>query len=232
MKIINILNEQDLNEIELISLNPNSFSTNHIKNLLSMSTPSGNLENYIVNYLENADARCIILTENNTGDIAAFAAFQVRSNGRVWQGRNALVYPKYRGQKLTGKIYKYIKDQYNKSIQSDTEQTIDGQKLWTKTLPSLGLKPMIYDIETGHVIDPSTTNITMYYTSNSNDPLKNRYTWIIEKNEHYRTRDMISENIIIMPNRHLWYDGGITQLEKDFLNDLASNQFGTSPITK
>jgi len=223
MKISDLLNEQDLAEIELISLNPSSFSIDHIKNLLLKSTLSGDLENYIVNYLENADARCIILTDNNTGDIAAFAAFQVRSNGRVWQGRNALVYPKYRGQKLTGKIYNYIKDHYKKSIQSDTEQTLDGQKLWTKTLPSLGLKPMIYDIETGYVIDPNTPNITMYYTSNSNNPLKNRNTWIIEKNDHYRTRDMISENIIIMPNRHLWYDGGITQTEKDFLLKLASS---------
>jgi len=213
-----------IDEIELIAMNQNSFSINHIKNLLYQSVPDGELEGFIVHYLEKGDVRCISLTDNTnnqTSDIAAFAGFQVRSNGRVWQGKNVIVYHKYKGQQLAGKIYKFVKEHYKKSIQSDTEQTIDGQTLWVKTLPSLGLKPMIYDNETGYTIDPTKTNIQMYHTSNSTDQSKFRYTWIIEKSDYYKERNMLQENKIIMPIRYLWHDGGITQNEYNELIKLA-----------
>lgn len=191
-----------INEIDLI--NNQSFPKEGVEMWLKKSTPYGKLENFIVNYIEVDNQRGIVLTDDNN-QIAAYAGFVVRLNGKVWQAQNAMSYPPYQGQALVGKIYKMVKDEFKKSIQSDVQQTKDGAKLWTRTLPGLGLKPMIFDTETERIIDPATTKINMYPTSGSIDA-KWRYTWILETNNHYPSQNLLAEGSLLMPYKGLWYN--------------------------
>jgi hypothetical protein len=183
-----------------------SFPINKVKEFLSRSSPNGMLDNFVVNYAESGNHRGIILTdsENIENTIAAYAGFVVRLNGRVWQSKNAVSYDPYRGQALVGKIYKMVKEQFGKSIQSDTEQTLDGMKLWTKTLPSLGLVPMGYDTQTGHVIEPEQAKKLMYPQQGTDT--EHRYTWILESNDHYPEQNILAEGSLLMPYQGLWYD--------------------------
>lgn len=189
-----------INEIEII--NDQTFPKEGVEHWLTRATPRGKLESFTVNYVEFQDQRGIILTDDNN-EIAAYAGFVVRLNGKVWQAQNAMSYPPYTGQALVGKIYKMIKQEYRISLQSDNQQTVAGSKLWTKTLPSLGLKPMIFDTETERIIDPAASDINMY-PANNNDAW--RYTWILEATDRYPTQNLLAEGSLIMPYKGLWYN--------------------------
>jgi hypothetical protein len=191
-----------INEIELVNIGQ-SFPIDLVKKFLDKSSPNGQIDQFIVNYVESGNHRGIILTDQEE-NIAAYAGFVVRLNGRVWQAKNAVSYDPYRGQALVGKIYKMVKQNLNKSIQSDTEQTTDGMKLWTKTLPSLGLDPKIYDVTTGHILDPEKSKHLMYPQSGSAH--EHRYTWILERNDRYPEQNILSEQSLLMPYRGLWYE--------------------------
>ena len=191
-----------IDEIELVSIGQ-SFPIELVEKHLQDSTPIGMIKNFVVYYKERNDQRILILADN-THQIAAYTGFRVRLNGRVWQAKNAASYSPYSGQGLVGKMYQFIKQQLKKSIQSDEEQTVDGQKLWTKTLPGLGLLPMIYDTETGHIIDPKTNNVEMYPVQGSANQY--RYTWILEKFDHYQEQNILAEGSLLMPLKGLWYE--------------------------
>lgn len=194
-----------ITEIELVSIE-NSFPISKVKDFLAKATPNGMIENFVVHYIESGSHRGVILTDHEN-NIAAYAGFVVRLNGKVWQAKNAVSYPPFKGQQLVGKIYKLVKETLGKSIQSDTEQTVSGMQLWTKTLPSLGLSPMIYDTTTGHIIDPASNNVNMYPHRGS--PNEHRYTWILERNDRYPEQNLLIEGSLLMPYKNLWYNKGI-----------------------
>lgn len=196
-----------INEIELVSIG-NSFPKSKVEEFLAKATPNGMLGNFVVNYVESGNHRGIILTDQDN-NIAAYAGFVVRINGKIWQAKNAVSYPPFKGQQLVGQIYKLVKETLKKSIQSDTEQTVDGMKLWTKTLPGLGLHPMIYDTTTGHIIDPKSNAVNMYPHQGSST--EHRYTWILERNDRYPEQNLLVEGSLLMPYKDLWYNKGINK---------------------
>lgn len=191
-----------IDEIELVNIGQ-SFPIDQVKKYLAKSSPNGMIDEFVVNYVESGNHRGIVLTDVDN-NIAAYAGFVVRLNGRVWQAKNAVSYDPFKGKALVGKIYKMVKEKLGKSIQSDTEQTADGMKLWTKTLPSLGLSPMGYDTQTGHVLTMDQTMKVMYPQQGSKD--EHRYTWILERNDRYPEQNLLSEGSLLMPYTGLWYN--------------------------
>jgi hypothetical protein len=192
-----------ITEIELIP--PQNFPAKKVEMWLEKSTPRGMLGNFVVNYIEFRDQRGVVLTDAN-GVIAAYAGFIVRLNGKIWQAYNAQSYEPYKNQTLVGKIYQMIKQDWHQSIQSDTAQTVDGMRLWTKTLPSLGLKPMIFDTETDRIIDPAENIIDMY-PKDAGISKKWRYAWILESSDCYPNQNLLKEGSLLMPYQNLWYKG-------------------------
>ena len=190
-----------ITEIELI--NDQTFPKEQLGKLLAQSSRRGMLGEFTVNYLENNNQRMFILTDSENR-IAAFATFSVRLNGRVWQSRNAESFAPYQGQSLVGKLYKMIKTDFKKSIQSDNTQTTAGAKLWTQILPSLGLAPMIFDTTTEKIIDPALSTIDMY-PKDYDDPEIHRYTWVLEKFDNYPEQNLLIEDSLLMPYTGLWY---------------------------
>jgi hypothetical protein len=168
-----------INEIELLNVQPVSKKT--VEHYLTLSSPRGMMDEFVLYYLESDNQRMIILVDQK--EVAAFASFITRLNGRVWQARGAGSFALYKGKNLVGKIYQLIKTKYKQSIQSDNAQSYGGMRIWTKTLPSLGMFPMIFDTKTDHIIDPKQyPNIKVYPESPTpDDPDMNRYCWILEK---------------------------------------------------
>jgi hypothetical protein len=195
---------------EILRISTQDFPIRNVQKLLPMTKDGyGEIDDLKVRYLESGDERIIILT--NGDNIAAFAGFISRLNGKVWQAKNLQTYGEYRGNNLGAKIYKYVKEIMKKSIQSDVEQSSSAEKLWTKTLPSLGIYPKIFDTETEYIIDKSNPNayrvaIEKLYTSNENDPEKFRYTWILEQSDHYAEHSILKENQLLMPYTGIWYN--------------------------
>lgn len=196
-----------LNEIELITIG-DSFSIESVKKFLDRATPNGMIDEFIVHYIEFGDHRGVILTdlENN---IAAYAGFISRLNGKVWQAKHAVSSPPFKGRQLVGRLYKFVKESIGKSIQSDTEQTASGMRLWTKILPALGTAPMIYDTKSGHIIDPHKTRVNMYPQHGSPD--EHRYTWILERNDRYPEQNRLIEGSLLIPYQNIWYNKGIKE---------------------
>lgn len=185
-----------INEIELIPTQ--SFSKKIVSTWLKKSTPKGTLENFIINYVEYGDQRGIILTDEHN-NIAAYAGFVSCLNGKVWLAKNVNSYAPFKGQKLGAKIYQMVKTEFKVSIQSDMYQSLSAKKLWMATLPSLGLNPMIFDTETNRIIDPKKSNISVYSLASPR-----RYCWILEKNDHYPSQNLLNENSLIQPYKGLW----------------------------
>lgn len=207
------------NGIELLGscVNRNSlnqgFSINTTKQALSVSTPYGSLEEFNVNYVESGNDRIFILTDLDN-NIAAFAGFRIWNNGKVWQARNAETFVPYKGKALVGKIYRLVKNQMHKSIQSDATQTHSARKLWSITLPKLGLVPMIFDTKTEKIFAPNEhPEIDIYQQHNDNRDY--HYTWIIERSDHYPDQNLLKEdNSLLFPVQGLWcrYTNGIEEI--------------------
>lgn len=179
MKISEIIQKQKIDEIEYAP--SNNFPVEHAQKILDNSTPIGKISNFIVNLYEEAEEKFIILTYKNK--IAAFAGFAVFQTDDNWQAKNVQTYAPYKNQQLAGKIYKFVNKELGKTVLSDFRQTMSGQKLWSETLPSLGLNPKIYDIENSIVIDPKLEpslmkNIILYTVPG--DDNKNKYLLFIE----------------------------------------------------
>ena len=194
-----------INEIERVT--DQNFPIDVVKYYLSISSPKGMLDNkFLINYLEQGNTRGIILTDEER-NVAAYAGFDVRINGKIWQARNAQTYAPYIGQALVARIYKLVKETYKKSIQSDTEQSDAGMKLWSKTLPGLGMKPMIFDTKTERIINPENFDLSLMYPEVADtDPIQWRYTWILERFDHYPSQNLMNEDSLLMPYTGLWYN--------------------------
>ena len=191
----------NITEIELVG--PQSFPIEKIEQYFSISTPQGKLDDFVVSYLEHDNQRVLILSDLDK-KIAAFAAFEMWNNGRVWQAKNAETFRPYKGRALVAKIYKYVKDTMHKSIQSDSTQSYGGIVLWCKSLPALGLKPMIFDTKTERIIDPDTSDIDVYSVCKDNDPTQWRYTWILERFDHYPSQNLLLEDSLLLPITGMW----------------------------
>lgn len=191
-----------LHEIEQVPAQ--DFPKEIIEKYLERSTPIGNLEEFTINYLEHGSQRVLILTDIDS-NVAAYAGFASRLNGRVWQAKNAQTYSPFNGRALVAKIYKVVKEQLHKSIQSDTEQSISAIKLWTKTLPNLGLKPMVFDTETERIISPDRFDLALMYPV-SDSASKVRYTWILERHDHYPSQNLLTEDSLLLPVTGMWYN--------------------------
>lgn len=190
-----------ISEIELVG-NQN-FPVAKVKQYLEYTTPKGTMGKFTINYAEIPTAgilQIIIILTDDSDNIAAYVGFVSRLNGRVWQARNSASDVSYSGQALVAKLYKHVKEVWNQSLQSDDMQSVSAKKLWTKTLPSLGLNPKIFDTETEKILDPTLYNINVYA---NNEPT--RYVWILEKNDHYPQQNLILEEPSLMPVTGLWF---------------------------
>jgi hypothetical protein len=195
---------------EILRISTQDFPLNKVKQLLKLTRDGyGTIDGLTINYVEDGDQRIIILTDD-TNDVAAFAGFISRMNGRVWQAKNLQTYGKFVGRKLGANIYKHVKQVLKKSIQSDIEQSRAAENLWTITLPSVGLNPKIFDCQTEYIIDQ--TNATAYknaiekiYTSDDTDSEKFRYIWILEHSDHYPSQNILKENQLLLPYTGFWY---------------------------
>jgi len=195
-----------ITEIELVG--DQNWDVEQVKKILAVSTPYGGvIDNLNVNYAEFDNQRSIILT-NDQQDIAAFASFEIWNNGKVWQAKNCQSYPPYQSQNLIVKIYVFVKNVLHKSIQSDSEQSYGGKKLWCKSLPEFGMNPMIFDTKTERIIDPASVpdiDSLMYPNSpDANNIMPWRYTWIIEHRDHYPSQNLVIENSLLLPIQGLW----------------------------
>lgn len=175
--------------------------------LLRKATPCGRIGELWVYYTEGGDDRVLVVTDSHK-NIAAYAGFISRLNGKVWQAKNLETYDQYKGQQLGAQIYKFVKEQMKKSIQSDIEQSPSAEILWTKTLPSIGLSPKIFDTATDQILDHTSPDsayqlaLSTMYSSNYN----NQYTWVLEKHDQYNENSILKEASLLMPYTGSWYN--------------------------
>lgn len=192
-----------INEIEIVPT-PN-FPRRIIQGFLEKATPVGLIDSdqfriyQLEHPIDDGVENLIILTDLN-GDVAGYAGFISRLNGKIWQAKNAAIFDPHKGSQLMGKLYKFVKTELKKSIQSDNKQSFEGAKLWTKTLPALGLKPMILDTTTEKILDPTKQPVDVY---SIDDP--DRYIWILERNDSYPSQNLLTENSLLLPYTGLWY---------------------------
>lgn len=191
-----------INEIEMIG--DVEFPYGEAEKRLALASPMGMFDHqFMLYFAERGNIRMLFLVDDDKR-IAAIATFASRINGKVWQSKNVATYDPYKGQQLAGKLYKYAKEKLRKSLQSDIEQTWSGRKLWTKTLPALGLQPMIFDTTTERIADPNVTAIDVYPDDSSPD--LHRYCWILERNDHYPDQNLMNEGSLLMPYYGMWYN--------------------------
>jgi hypothetical protein len=191
-----------IDEIEMVG--DLEFPYSEAEKRLAVSSPRGSFEQFILYYAEQGNVRTLILVDDEK-KIAAIATFVTHINGKVWQAKNVASYSPYKGLQLAGKLYKHVKEKFVKSIQSDNEQSWAGRVLWTKTLPALGMKPMVFDTKTERIIDPAVTRVDMYPEDES-DPSLYRYMWILERHDHYPSQNLMNEDSLLMPYTGLWYN--------------------------
>lgn len=188
-----------VNEIELI--NDVDFPQALAQQRLELASPVKSFSDSLtVFFYAEANIRMLFLADQHK-NIAAIAFFMSVKNDQVWQAKNAASYAPFKGQRLVAELYKIAKNDFKKSIQSDFEQTTAGMRLWTQTLPSIGLPPRIYDHSTDRVIDPSTQKVNVYPASD--DPDVHRYSWIIERNDYYPAQNLV-ENTLLLPTTGKW----------------------------
>ena len=101
------------------------FTKDNLYQFLNNSNKIGILENLVINQIESGNERLLILTDLDN-NIAAYAGFIVRHNGKIWQSKNASSYEPYKGKYLVAKLYKFVKEKLKISIQSDINQSLMG----------------------------------------------------------------------------------------------------------
>jgi len=188
-----------VNEIELIG--DVEFPQSAAQARLMLAAPVRPFSGHLTVYYYAEDSVRLLFLADQEKNVAAIAFFMSSKNDQVWQAKNAAAYPPYRGQRLVAELYKIAKVDFKKSIQSDFEQTTAGMRLWTQTLPSIGLSPRVYDHSTDRVIDPSTQKVNVYPAFD--DPDVHRYSWIIERNDYYPAQNLV-ENTLLLPTTGKW----------------------------
>ena len=203
-----------MNITEILMISTQDFPKRKAKEILPLTQDAyGTLDTqyqFLINYLETGDQRIIIITDTaKNKEIVAYAGFISRLNGKIWQAKNLQVYPPYKGMQFAGRLYKFIKEKFKKSIQSDIEQSPSGRILWQKTLPSLGMNPKIFDTQTQYIIDQSNpaafelAQQSMYNTDDNKE--RYRYTWILETFDQYNDNSILTEGTLLMPYTGIWY---------------------------
>jgi len=187
-----------IQEIELIG--DVEFPKSAAELRLQLAVPHSKLGDFIVYFHSDDDIRLLFLVDSKK-QLAAIAFFISKMNDRVWQAKNTATYEPHRGKKLAAQLYKIVKTDFHKSIQSDLEQTSAGAKLWTSDLPDIGLAPKIYDHTTDRIIDPKTQKVNAYPGYES--PEIKRYSWIIERNDYYPEQNLI-KNQLLLPITGRW----------------------------
>lgn len=145
----------------------------------------------------NGNERYIVLVGPNN-KIASFAGFVTINNHR-WQVKNAQSYGGFTGRRLIAKIYKELFDG-GISILSDFQQSSGAEHIWC-SLPSMGLKPLVWDSESEEIYNIEQIGMDKIY---SNDPgVMYRYCWILD---HYVPKqNLVYEGKMLMPLKGLWY---------------------------
>jgi len=190
---------------EIVTVYNVEFPKDQVIDLLKKTQQIGHLDNLAVHHATLNNDHILILTDNNNP--AAYAGFISRKNNTIWQAKNAQTYDPYKGKNLVAKLYKFAMSQFDVSLQSDMEQTAQAKKLWTQTLPGIGVKPMILDVETEKYIDPATVDVDKFVYSNK------RYCWIVESSGYYNEINMLRENSLLLQNNlGRWY---IEEKEKE-----------------
>jgi len=207
---------------EIEQIPPQDFPKKNVEEILSLCSPAGRIDEYMLNLGQSGPERFIILTEGK--DIAAYAGFTELRNNR-WQAKNAQTFEGHKGQHLIGKTYKFLKEN-GISLVSDIFQTPGARAIWSKSLPSLGLNPKIFDLDSEEIYDRNQVNLNDVY---SDDPeIMHKYCWIIESSDKYPTQNLVYENKSLMPVKGLWY----TDIKRNRLSEedpcwKGYNQYGT-----
>jgi hypothetical protein len=203
---LNQVQESDEAQVDEIQMIPHqSFGQAHILQILHLATQQtetiDGLELYVFD--ENS-TRLVAAWDDQNKQLAAYVVFQhlpqLRSN--LYVAKNTETLQQYRGKAIAGRLYKYCKTVLNMTIQSDVFQSISGKMLWTKTLPALGLKPQVLDLQTNRTLD--TGQIDPYENNNK------RYCWILEACDHYPNQ--LAENSLIQPYKGIY--AGLLELAR------------------
>jgi hypothetical protein len=190
-----------ITEIEKVS-GVQPFSVEQVKKILNLTNPKGELDQFTVNYVEDRGQHFVVLTDQS-GQISAYAGFVQRPNN-IWQARNAQSFAPYTGQALVGKIYNMVNQVWRHRLMSDLRQSEDSVKLWSKTLPGLGLKPMMMDVQTSMIDKPDLNKL---YPDNELE--QGNYCWILDPSNRYPDQNLVESGYtLIMPLMGIWFTGG------------------------
>ena len=184
------MKEAELKEIEIMP--EQQFGQDHILQALSHATKQKTMiDGCEIYLLDRDDNRLVAAWDDKNKKLAAAVIFhhQPQIRERLWLSKNAQTFPGYQGKALCGKLYLYCKKTLDMTIQSDVLQSRSAKKLWTSTLPKLGMQPKVLDLETSRVYDH--TEVDPYQDNN------NRYCWIIESSDKYPNQ--LRENSLIQP---------------------------------
>jgi len=199
-----------IDEIEII---PNqNFSQTTLQNYLNLTScvHTGDMFSYDnrlhVNYINNGKEFLLILSDEYEKAVA-YAGFEIISD-KILQAKNVAVFSPYTGENLAAKMYKFVKEQMHKSIQSDNRQTISGKKLWLDGLEKEGLNPCVYDTMTHDIIDrnvyPEKFNELINVMYDSSDERSRNYIWVMEKNDNYPSQNILTETKLLLSIKTWW----------------------------
>ena len=186
----NIMKETNLREIEIMP--EQSFGQDHILQALEQATKQPTtISGYEIYLLDQDDNRLVAAWDDKNKKLAAAVIFhhQPQIRERLWIAKNTQTFPDYQGKALCGKLYLYCKKTLGMTIQSDIIQSKSAKKLWTSTLPKLGLHPKVLDLETSRVYD--SDKVDPYQDNN------HKYCWIIESTDKYPNQ--LRENSLSKP---------------------------------
>ena len=114
----------------------------------------------------------IFIVSDKDNNPASYVKFEVIDEN-TWQAKEAITYNPYKGQALAAKIYHMIATNSDYRILSNSIQTSDAARMWTKTLPGFKVYPNVYDLVNKTILDPKSFDV---YSAEPPD----RYVWIIE----------------------------------------------------
>jgi hypothetical protein len=165
---------------EIIEVPDQKYPPDIVQEIWDKSTFTGEvIDGLDVYFYATASNAFITLAKDK--EIAAIARFLVKAEERIWQAKRVQTRPNFKGRNLAAKMYIFVRDMLEQQVQSDDQQTASGATLWTRTLPSLGEHPEIYDTTAKAPISRGSAAwkdaIKQMY---STDPIAGaKYTWIL-----------------------------------------------------
>ena len=161
---------------EITDLGNVPVDTRNITKLLPSSEHEGYLEGFkIMTYTESSPIFVFLVDDDDKPACAAM--FNQHSTG-IFIANRVVTYPGFEGKRLAAKIYKWLVDN-GLEIRSDYSQTSSGKTLWTKSLPAIGLNPMLLDTSTNEIVPPEHMDkVRVYYPVG--DTNGSRYIWVLK----------------------------------------------------